>query len=93
MIDTEAYINMSLLVLLLAVSIGFTIVNVRRTVTRTTLIVQSVGIGIGILLVSCAVAFFSSSDALNILVYWVIYAIAFIIASLVNIVVIVLKKR
>ncbi|UQZ85549.1 hypothetical protein SK3146_04838 [Paenibacillus konkukensis] len=81
------------MLVLLVVSIGFTIVNVRRPVTRTALIVQSMGVGLGLLLVSCAVAFFSSSDALNILVYWVIYAIAFIIASLVNVVFIVLKKR
>ncbi|UJF33868.1 hypothetical protein [Paenibacillus hexagrammi] len=91
--DTEAIVNFSALILALVISIGFVLVKVRKSYKRSTLILQSLGLGFLLFAAASLSAFFVYTDALNILVFWVIYLIAYVISSLINVTVIWIKDK
>ena len=93
LIDFEAALNLSMLALVLLIPICFVLVRMKKIDKRATLIWQSLGLGLILLIVAALVSFFSSTDALNILVFWILHAGAYILSSLINIGIILLRKR
>lgn len=92
-IDLEGFLFWSMLVLALFISIGYVIYKVMKMHNRSTLILQSLGLGFILFAVASVVSLFTFTDALNLVFVWIIYALAYILSSLINVLIIVSKKR
>lgn len=91
--DLEAYVNFSMLAIVLIGPIGFTLLRMRKVSKRSTLVIQLLGSGLALYVLAAAVSFLVYTDSLNILVFWVLYAIAFVISILISLVLIFIKTR
>lgn len=92
-IDLEGFLFGSMLVLALSISIGYVIYKVMKIHNRSTLIIQSLGLGFILFAVASVVSLFIFTDALNLVFVWIIYVLAYILSSLINVLIIVFKKR
>lgn len=92
-IDLEAVVNFSMLLLVLLIPFCFMIMKVTKIPKRSTLIVQTLGLGFLIFVSGCIISFFVYTDALNILIFLILHSIAFILGSVINLGIIFWKKR
>jgi hypothetical protein len=93
LIDIEAVVNFSMLIIQLVGSILFVVIKGKGSKQRKVLLLQALGFGFGLFIIASLVAFFVYTDSLNILVFWIIYLLVFIVTALVNIAIIFLRKR
>ncbi|WP_110840913.1 hypothetical protein [Paenibacillus flagellatus] len=82
-----------MLVLVLLVPICFGIARVNKVPKKSVLIAQSLGLGFAVFLIASIVSFFVYTDALNMLVFLFLYTAAFLLSGLINIGMILVKKR
>ncbi|SDE47374.1 hypothetical protein SAMN02799630_05411 [Paenibacillus sp. UNCCL117] len=91
--DLEGIINFGMLAVAFFLSVCFTLMNIRKTGKRSTFIWKSLGVGFGLFALAAVISFFVYTDALNLLAIWVLYALAYIISSLINLGVIIVRTR
>ncbi|MDQ1908985.1 hypothetical protein RAC89_00535 [Paenibacillus sp. GD4] len=84
---------MGMLVLALIISIGFVLFKVKKIPKRSALILQSLGLGVIVFAAASLVSLFIFTDALNLVMVWIMYALAYIVSSLINVGIIVFKTR
>jgi hypothetical protein len=91
--DLEGFLFLSMLVLALFISIGFVIIKVRKVHNRSTLLLQALGLGFILFAAASLASLVTFTDALNLVSVWIIYTLAYIVSSLINVGIIVYKKR
>lgn len=91
--DLEGFVNLTLLGLTLVGPIIFVLLRKNKVPKRSTLIIQLLGLGLALLVLAAVVSFLVYTDSLNILIFWVLSVIAFVISVLISLVLVFVKTR